>query len=831
MTDAKQVRGHSRKLKIGVGGQQPVQSWNSDVELQPTSSQGKVTAAQNTDLSLPESLRHPVAQKAGVASKQAFTATNARSKRDASAFPAFHNKNAPVKVSVTGEWALKECQDHTSWANQLLKRGKRRLISDIRRSVGDGQTLVYLLETLAGQKIAGVYTRPVTRAQKLENLQLCMSFMGNRNVNLQGIYVGDLMDGNMKSVLNLCRNVRAHFKGEGWMSPDGLRPSSSGSNKEDDYKLINGSVPHPASHNGYDIETRPHGSSSGYHSDDASPTQKAKSPSLQEFHMPGMLGGRESPFPLGKVVHPKDVIITTRTELDKRGVLQTAENSSSLIRTPNGTISLEERLRSLLNSPNPGGHNEEETEEELLIPPPPRPPTFDDDDDDVERRLQSLLDVAEEDKPDGRLNQKDFSGLKDLDRIGYVPSHPSQKMRNVQKGRSQGRTNSFTGNVKPSRGAKLPQAPQSRRSRLDSDSSARSPVPRRKLATAAPQDALTAQPQTSVSQKSSKETRSGSFHSENSGTRKVVKGEGTPPQRFERASSHADFLKQVADKLADRSSTSTPASGSDSVTPAETPMLPTLSPASSVATFVFVSTSDSSSGLSSDDDDYRSRRRRSGSETPGSRRDRGKGKKSQDLQSIRKQLETLEGMYGEILSTMEVGSKDSKNSKERTSQRAADMRASLAAYKKQRNKDIKAVNKRFGRLESHVVTLARSVAHLSSELRSQASISQDMDDMRKQVHVQEYGADHVDHLDKENTVLQTRRVKKLRSFFGEDPPLLAIFLKKLGYERFADNFEAEQVGILELSYMTEERLQSLGIPLGPRLRIMEEVKKLASHLI
>ena len=88
----------------------PQQSWNSDVELQPTSSQGNLTAAQNTDLGLPESLRHPVAQKAGVASKQAFTATNSRSKRNASAFPAFHNKNAPVKFSVSGEWALKECQ-------------------------------------------------------------------------------------------------------------------------------------------------------------------------------------------------------------------------------------------------------------------------------------------------------------------------------------------------------------------------------------------------------------------------------------------------------------------------------------------------------------------------------------------------------------------------------------------------------------------------------------------------------------------------------------------------------------------------------------------------
>lgn len=47
-----------------------------------------------------------------------------------------------------------------------------------------------LVAFTAGQKIPGVYARPITRAQKLENLQLCMSFMGNRNINLQGIYVG-----------------------------------------------------------------------------------------------------------------------------------------------------------------------------------------------------------------------------------------------------------------------------------------------------------------------------------------------------------------------------------------------------------------------------------------------------------------------------------------------------------------------------------------------------------------------------------------------------------------------------------------------------------------
>ena len=183
------------------------------------------------------------------------------------------------------------------------------------------------------------------------------------------------------------------------------------------------------------------------------------------------------------------------------------------------------------------------------------------------------------------------------------------------------------------RGAKLPTAPQNRRTKMDSDSPPHSPKALRKLGTTAPlptratvMSSEVSRPQLVSSQRSSKE-RSGSMYGESSHAKQVIKGEGTPPKRFQRANSRSDFLKQVAEKLADRSTTPT-VSGSESASPPDTPMLPTLSPTSSVATFVFVSTSDSSGLSSNDDDEDHHRRRRSSSRgrgsvgTPRGKRDR-----------------------------------------------------------------------------------------------------------------------------------------------------------------------------------------------------------------
>lgn len=91
-------------------------------------------------------------------------------------------------------------------------------------------------------------------------------------------------------------------------------------------------------------------------------------------------------------------------------------------------------------------------------------------------------------------------------------------------------------------------------------------------------------------------------------------------------------------------------------------------------------------------------------------------------------------------------------------------------------------------MESHVVTLARSVAHLSSEMRSQHLVTQELEQMRQDMNFrmqQSHANKSTDNLNDTAdgpNLTNPKRVKKLTKFFGEDPPLMRLFLKKLGYE-------------------------------------------------
>ncbi|XP_047501284.1 filaggrin-2-like isoform X2 [Penaeus chinensis] len=252
-----------------------------------------------------------------------------------------------------------------------------------------------------------------------------------------------------------------------------------------------------------------------------------------------------------------------------------------------------------------------------------------------------------------------------------------------------------------------------------------------------------------------------------------------------------------------------------------------------------------------------------------------------DVHLIRKQLEGLEGMYSEVLKLLGGGRRggrhlgggggggigDLKNSRRRMHGSLSSLPSSIMSSRPGRDKrrviddrvrkggrdNGKSIHKRFQRLESHVVTLARSVAHLSSEMRTQHLMFQEIESIRGEVAALRTGgvggsggsgggggaggggggvsagrgAAHVSWESFRAGIpglSNPGRVKKLTQFFGDEPPLVRIFLRKLGYEKYAGLFEQEKIGMLELPYLTEERLQKIGIPMGPRLRILQEAQ-------
>ncbi|XP_014671902.1 PREDICTED: uncharacterized protein LOC106812520 isoform X2 [Priapulus caudatus] len=229
------------------------------------------------------------------------------------------------------------------------------------------------------------------------------------------------------------------------------------------------------------------------------------------------------------------------------------------------------------------------------------------------------------------------------------------------------------------------------------------------------------------------------------------------------------------------------------------------------------------SGSSSEDGSYTSGHCTSDSEEP----------------KLRKQMDGMETMYSELLRTMgvkaDVLQKVQHNIRNAQVQgEGQDKKSSGLVMQHQRSKDVRAVNRRFSRLESHVVTLARSVAHLSSEMRSQNLIVTEMDNLKKELKELEITkprgtvAGHRNDVQNFRQVLpgltNPYRVQKLSKFFGENPPLLHIFMKKLGYEKYIPLFENEKITMVEIPYLDEKRLEKIGIPMGPRLRIVQEAQ-------
>ncbi|XP_033735280.1 uncharacterized protein LOC117323886 [Pecten maximus] len=232
-----------------------------------------------------------------------------------------------------------------------------------------------------------------------------------------------------------------------------------------------------------------------------------------------------------------------------------------------------------------------------------------------------------------------------------------------------------------------------------------------------------------------------------------------------------------------------------------------------------------------------------------------------DMDNMKNKMDDLEGMYQDIMKVLgvdretvttvmnraprrrwSIGSSDTSSLRRPVKKgRGSSTTTNMGGHHRHHHyshRDIKAINRRFQRLESHVVTLARSVAHLSSELRSHSAMSHELEALRKEIRevkeIRQTAAQRTPMLHELNdldrfrgwvpSLTNPKRVNKLTKFFGQEPPLLQLFLKKLGYEKYSGNFENEHIGMIELPYMTEDRLERIGVPMGPRLRILQEAQ-------
>ncbi|XP_054552169.1 neuron navigator 3 isoform X5 [Talpa occidentalis] len=101
----------------------------------------------------------------------------------------------------------KETEDskiYTDWANHyLVKSGHKRLIKDLQQDIADGVLLAEIIQIIANEKVEDINGCPRSQSQMIENVDVCLSFLAARGVNVQGLSAEEIRNGNLKAILGL----------------------------------------------------------------------------------------------------------------------------------------------------------------------------------------------------------------------------------------------------------------------------------------------------------------------------------------------------------------------------------------------------------------------------------------------------------------------------------------------------------------------------------------------------------------------------------------------------------------------------------------------------
>ncbi|MBZ3881918.1 Neuron navigator 3, partial [Sciurus carolinensis] len=77
---------------------------------------------------------------------------------------------------------------YTDWANHYLaKSGHKRLIKDLQQDIADGVLLAEIIQIIANEKVEDINGCPRSQSQMIENVDVCLSFLAARGVNVQGL--------------------------------------------------------------------------------------------------------------------------------------------------------------------------------------------------------------------------------------------------------------------------------------------------------------------------------------------------------------------------------------------------------------------------------------------------------------------------------------------------------------------------------------------------------------------------------------------------------------------------------------------------------------------
>jgi len=146
-------------------------------------------------------------------------------------------------------------------------------------------------------------------------------------------------------------------------------------------------------------------------------------------------------------------------------------------------------------------------------------------------------------------------------------------------------------------------------------------------------------------------------------------------------------------------------------------------------------------------------------------------------------------------------------------------------------KEMRSMNKRLMKLEGQVTQLSKNLTLISNELQHQIATTKQIDQLRneiKELRLRQNNSDQLQQkLSSKKSSKDSTKFNKLSKLFSEpqQPSVLYMFLKRLGYEKYVKNLQQHSIGMSELPYIDDKQLEAIGIPLGPRIRILTEAKK------